>query len=178
MTITAASLTSFNSRTHAGCDVVTLRIIGLMTRFQFTHPRGVRRLDTIADWVGAVFQFTHPRGVRRTIRDFTKTLPRSFNSRTHAGCDKCNDHEAYLEEKVSIHAPTRGATFGAGEILRSIFRFNSRTHAGCDHNASSINIHATVSIHAPTRGATLLLTIVNCIFARFNSRTHAGCDLG
>ena len=78
----------FNSRTHAGCDTEGRIFSGLRGLFQFTHPRGVRHLETVrrnnrltvsihAPTRGATgilpgwrqrsrFQFTHPRGVRLT----------------------------------------------------------------------------------------------------------------
>ena len=56
-----------------------------------------------------MFQSTHPRGVRRydVANEFYFG---SFNPRTHEGCDRLTHHHIELEE-VSIHAPTRGATF-------------------------------------------------------------------
>ena len=75
-----------------------------------------------------------------------------FNPRTHAGCDVSN-LGTLRSDRVSIHAPTRGATWW--EKL--------------DYE------HGDVSIHAPTRGATLFpipIPIPQC----FNPRTHAGCD--
>ena len=56
----------FNSRTHAGCDISQYVAKYAKSRFQFTHPRGVR----------------HPIGQLRYRRNLC------FNSRTHAGCDK------------------------------------------------------------------------------------------
>ena len=84
--------------------------------------------------------------------------------------------------RVSIHAPTRGATtpplFGSIQSLS----FNPRTHEGCDAKyrndtalhcgfqsthprgvrlttLQSSSVLASVSIHAPTRGATLVLRL-------------------
>ena len=37
------ALVSFNSRTHAGCDFASQTGNNSVARFQFTHPRGVRR---------------------------------------------------------------------------------------------------------------------------------------
>ena len=55
-----------------------------------------------------------------------------FNPRTHTGCDVLGFAQ-YIRFRVSIHAPTRGAT---------------------DENGS-IEAIQDVSIHAPTRGATI-----------------------
>ena len=58
---------------------------------------------------------------------------------------------------VSIHAPTRGATYTNGQTSSRFTGFNPRTHTGCDALRSR-TWHASrpVSIHAPTRGATWL----------------------
>ena len=69
---------------------------------------------------------------------------RSFNSRTHAGCD--NSTFLYLDtfQQVSIHAPTRGADVFVSFIFFTVY----------------------VSIHAPTRGATTFFELES-VSARF-----------
>ena len=57
-------------------------------------------------------------------------------------------------QQVSIHAPTRGATASIRGRLRTIWSFNPRTHTGCDGEAVKGLFLGVVSIHAPTRGAT------------------------
>ena len=147
--------TSFNPRTHTGCDPI-LPIGGCTTNmFQSTHPHGVRLL-LIIYLVGInMFQSTHPHGVRLEV-------------------NTC----CIFHDKVSIHAPTRGATwsFVASTMISSCF--NPRTHTGCDPESVRVSLtiirfqsthpHGVrpaskaktngmwkVSIHAPTRGATL-----------------------
>ena len=120
--------------------------------FQSTHPRGVRHPVPFMVAKGSLFQSTHPRGVRL--------------------CTSCKTKKVM---QVSIHAPTRGATFN----IKNNRRLKS------------------VSIHAPTRGATLLYHILsdcirfqsthprgvrlitllcNLCLLCFNPRTHEGCD--
>ena len=77
------------------------------------------------------FQFTHPRGVRPKHIPIIYNLL-GFNSRTHAGCDTLNSFIQGDQASVSIHAPTRGATY----------KDDIKNHC------------KIVSIHAPTRGAT------------------------
>ena len=77
------------------------------------------------------FQSTHPHGVRRYLR---------------AGLQPYR--------RVSIHAPTRGATHSRLLSLSSSGCFNPRTHTGCDITSGSYIFARRVSIHAPTRGAT------------------------
>ena len=77
---------SFNPRTHTGCDDFPPNVI--------TPAR--------------LFQSTHPHGVRRCTRRVNKSSS-GFNPRTHTGCD--SDIQQYISRlRVSIHAPTRGAT--------------------------------------------------------------------
>ena len=149
-------MTNFNPRTHVGCDIFApfealfggisihaptwgatgggsagnvLRAISIHAptwgateypdnphvvtdEFQSTHPRGVRLLTNFGSrHVGFLFQSTHPRGVRPP----NPSTPPAW--------------------KISIHAPTWGATqldLGVGRVLH-------------------------ISIHAPTWGATLMI---------------------
>ena len=78
------------------------------------------------------FQFTRPRGARPQSTILPPTT-RGFNSRAHGGRDLRTISEI-LARRVSIHAPTGGATLRAGWVRTST---------------------AYVSIHAPTGGATL-----------------------
>ena len=55
----------FNPRTHVGCDTSIDVAIGDIDSFQSTHPRRVRRVNTII-----------------------KSILTSFNPRTHVGCDQ------------------------------------------------------------------------------------------
>ena len=56
-----------------------------------------------------MFQSTHPHGVRQKITSQFSTHF-SFNPRTHTGCDDIAQL-LLADGPVSIHAPTRGATF-------------------------------------------------------------------
>ena len=94
--VNTAAFTSFNSRTRVGCDCVALNQCtptyvsihapawgatnGIYDsfknfKFQFTHPRGVRRniKHIVVSQYG--FQFTHPRGVRHWV---SRALSSSF----------------------------------------------------------------------------------------------------
>ena len=99
----------FNPRTHTGCDTDEHLHGAIFDAFQSTHPHGVRRKTRLINKCGMPFQSTHPHGVR---------LYRIKRER--------------LITRVSIHAPTRGAT----DLV------------------AQIGTQKAVSIHAPTRGAT------------------------
>ena len=102
-----------------------------------------------------------------------------FNPRTHTGCDFCyflffrfiamfqstHPHRVRHEVsgyigislRVSIHAPTQGATFNSHIKEAHPKSFNPRTHTGCDLLLSTFSLTSIVSIHAPTQGATTYL---------------------
>ena len=121
----------FNPRTHTGCDALQLGIPSEVIMFQSTHPHGVRRSFARTRDGVVTFQSTHPHGVR-PLWTYPARVAFMFQS-THP-------HGVRLEfygdgsgvAFVSIHAPTRGATYNLRQMQR----------------------HFRVSIHAPTRGAT------------------------
>ncbi len=100
------------------------------SEFQSTPPRGGRLRNSVHDAQLSEFQSTPPRGGRL-------------------------DGIPYMTpaERVSIHAPARGAT--------SVER----------HSQDS-----PVSIHAPARGATRHFRIFDTSYTRFNPRPRAGGD--
>ena len=103
--------------------------------------------------------------------------------------------------RVSIHAPTRGATLLFFSILHVLSRFQSTRPRGARLSSAmqarrlkSVSIHAptrgatpimtapaggynAVSIHAPTRGATVPSYCKFQHHQGFNPRAHAGRDL-
>jgi len=122
-------LTSFNSRAHAGRDRKKLLTLVNCSPFQFTRPRGARR-----------------------PRPSSSPLRRSFNSRAHAGRDIARGL-LLAQPRVSIHAPTRGATLVISRARYEVaFQFTRPRGARLDAGLQSGRW--TVSIHAPTRGAT------------------------
>ena len=78
------------------------------SEFQSTHPHGVRLLALSSSYPLLRFQSTHPHGVRPRTFAPCRCLD-CFNPRTHTGCDNAWSKALPLR-RVSIHAPTRGAT--------------------------------------------------------------------
>ena len=79
-----------------------------------------------------MFQSTHPHGVRLSVFSLAFFTSFCFNPRTHTGCDNAWS-KALPPRRVSIHAPTRGATFIS--FHRAFLGgFNPRTHTGCDRD--------------------------------------------
>ena len=79
-----------------------------------------------------LFQSTHPRGVRLGRLILPYFLLQYFNPRTHEGCDGRSLYYPKPYLKISIHAPTRGATYLGAEQNIYTEDFNPRTHEGCD----------------------------------------------
>ena len=122
-----------------------------------------------------------------------------FNPRSHERSDK-NFMLLYWLVKISIHAPTRGATIqdlviiliplhfnprshersdpcGWCYRLRQIY-FNPRSHERSDGDVNKIDCGGSViSIHAPTRGATYDQDMYNEQAVNFNPRSHERSDI-
>ena len=127
---TTKFLLSFNPRTHTGCDIEWSSVVISVLVSIHAPTRGATAnsahallqlvVSIHAPTRGATpvrsqlpstwgFQSTHPHGVRHRLMIQHPALL-CFNPRTHTGCDGYDDgHKAGKE--VSIHAPTRGATY-------------------------------------------------------------------
>ena len=122
-----------------------------------------------------MFQSTHPLGVRLSsicyASGYTKV---SIHAPTRGATQFTSVQQSTLQ--VSIHAPTRGATCCPLSVAPSVARFNPRTHSGCDDDDCYQFVLNSVSIHAPTRGATKEWQKDKGFPRCFNPRTHSGCD--
>ena len=127
--IVTADTVCFNPRSHMGSDPAMSSSVRL-SKFQSTLPHGERLHGVIQVFRLYQFQSTLPHGERLEKSAFI-TLNGSFNPRSHMGSDVSTEKQT-LEQQVSIHAPTWGAT---------LFHLS----CGCTFH---------VSIHAPTWGAT------------------------
>ena len=144
-------MVSIHAPTRGATD--KFRIWDNRCMFQSTHPHGVRPSVFIHPFSLYMFQSTHPHGVRRSLFISRWTVTRCFNPRTHTGCDSdqlgeftdqagfnprthtgCDISSFFLlpKHKVSIHAPTRGATKHTFLFHLYPHCFNPRTHTGCD----------------------------------------------
>ncbi len=102
----------FNPRTHTGCDTFSGSLDGIWAKFQSTHPHGVRPSLPWTISIDRRFQSTHPHGVRR-LRT-VNTIHRSKFQSTHPHGVRPLMLSIDKQGIVSIHAPTRGATFNPG----------------------------------------------------------------
>ena len=127
----------FNPRPHARGD--TYGRLGIWQRTGF-NPR------------------PHARGDALKTTNNRQSL--CFNPRPHARGDKLVTN-GLKSRNVSIHAPTRGATFAAASKIFCIISFNPRPHARGDPQCGLDFQRLNVSIHAPTRGATKAVKVTN-----------------
>ena len=154
---TALEPPHFNHAPVRGAIGAIQYVAGYVTKFQSTHPRGVRRAPgaflrpspnlfqsthprgvrppkvTGKGQIYFVFQSTHPRGVRPAHFRALRTMPR-FNPRTRVGCDVIQRTGAVFHALVSIHAPAWGATCCSCCPGQLVCCFNPRTRVGCDHS--------------------------------------------
>ena len=120
--------------------------------FQSTLPQGERHIPQGILRRTVLFQSTLPQGERQQQDTFVKRQD-YFNPRSHKGSDivySSNGGSAY----ISIHAPTRGATYARRSVSYGDIYFNPRSHKGSDPMSLCACLLKTISIHAPTRGAT------------------------
>jgi len=121
----------FNPRSHAGSDSVCSNIKIVKELFQSTLPRGERLRFSPA--TSPSVPCFNPRS--HAGSDLSVCIHRCrlscFNPRSHAGSDNHHSHPKH-QQRVSIHAPTRGAT-GDRVFHEDKDRcFNPRSHAGSD----------------------------------------------
>ena len=122
----------FNPRTRVGCDGIGVSKRTIISVFQSTHPRGVRRWPFGYVDIGAGVSIHAP--AWGATRDWRRRYSRflGFNPRTRVGCDTLRGHGiAAMRSFQSTHPR------GVRHVTRSRYRR-----------------HALVSIHAPAWGAT------------------------
>ena len=166
-------------------------------RFQSTHPHGVRPPNADVKPRFLVFQSTHPHGVRHNLQgiyDVTENVSihaptwgatcvtilshhrlRSFNPRTHMGCDSSWRTESCGWTFQSTHP--HGVRHREGRYHRlGEIGFNPRTHMGCDSDLLKLITakYAFQSTHP--HGVRHNVSISNIRIKSFNPRTHMGCD--
>ena len=148
------------------------------SRFQSTHPRGVRRarhfhfgpgglVSIHAPAWGATrwavrrtgwntrFQSTHPRGVRLAeFKSFCATCM-AFQSTHPRGVRQGNERAAKARALLFQSTHPRGVRHAQAHAQPCAGQsFNPRTRVGCDRRPTASRASSTVSIHAPAWGAT------------------------
>ena len=164
--------------------------------FQSTRPRGARldwrapNVDSIevsihAPTGGATslfpsqtlqqwFQSTRPRGARPgCLRHSDCCL--CFNPRAHGGRD-CRTIQRTCRCRVSIHAPTGGATWRRLKALKWLSRFQSTRPRGARQHFGTILTVGNEFQSTRPRGARLTSSLQGARLLGFNPRAHGGRD--
>ena len=140
----AALRPDFNPRSHERSDNINFHFVYVIYISIHAPTRGATKQKAHCHGA-ALFQSTLPREERRSFR-LNYFRQRYFNPRSHERSDLCAGLSLYLCTRISIHAPTRGATVTRCELLQIYY----------------------ISIHAPTRGATVVTDILSSC-SRFQS---------
>ena len=122
----------FNPRAHAGrdCGIVSRQASGW--RFQSTRPRGARLHARCGHW-DCSRRFNPRAHAGRDVSVWETILPSvSFQSTRPRGARQASTDPAVIRLRVSIHAPTRGATITQDHRRAGCTSFNPRAHAGRD----------------------------------------------
>ena len=123
-----------------------------------------------------LFQSTLPQGERRKAGSPHGIYTGYFNPRSHKGSDMLQDMQHGVMYRISIHAPTRGAT-PTSEKRRSRRNFNPRSHKGSDslsHASYSSYRYFNPRSHKGSDAPALQATYRP---AYFNPRSHKGSDI-
>ena len=121
----------FNSRTHEGCDMPVPAVSLAPSKFQFTHPRGVRRKTPLLLSIGITSFNSRTHEGCDCSRTTGKRDRRSFNSRTHEGCDLPPTCSRSGRRRFNSRTH-EGCDMSTTGRRTTALGFNSRTHEGCD----------------------------------------------
>ena len=147
-------MSRFQSTHPRGVRLITIACLKLSIRFQSTHPRGVRPPFPAHLRRSCLFQSTHPRGVRPAESGKRFLAKKHFNPRTHVGCDICRQNTSCQWSHFNPRTHV-GCDIALLKIVRMLRNFNPRTHVGCDvAPVLPVGRGVHISIHAPTWGAT------------------------
>ena len=153
VTLSSHSLTSFNPRTHMGCDLWVSANSLQRLKFQSTHPHGVRPRN-ISRYQKSRVSIHAPTWGATLIDRLQFDVLWCFNPRTHMGCDgACKRTQG---KALCFNPRTHmGCDLRHSKTSKPFRSFNPRTHMGCDYlDLETYNKRIDVSIHAPTWGAT------------------------
>ena len=100
-------------------------------KFQPTLPRGERRYKTVTFYLAS--DDFNPRSHEGSdpVSPLGQQCFTYFNPRSHEGSDTIYRHQS-CTDKISTHAPTRGATMEKPKYSAHSVDFNPRSHEGSD----------------------------------------------
>ena len=121
--------------------------------FQSTLPREERPKQPEYGQTANLFQSTLPRE-ERLFPALLRSASVYFNPRSHERSDSLR-LELITMLRISIHAPTRGATGSLNiQSLNASISIHAPTR-GATNTRTVVIVVLDISIHAPTRGATI-----------------------
>ena len=146
---------------HAPTRGATCSRAGIYRRGCF-NPRAHAGRD--CEWMpsAAVAPCFNPRAHagRDSSNEAKRNGTASFNPRAHAGRDVSVSSVGYHDIIVSIHAPTRGATWWRFRPLAAPACFNPRAHAGRDVFREHVELAQLLFQSTRPRGARLTSSVV------------------
>ena len=121
----------FNPRSHERSDVNQLVLDKLDELISIHAPtRGATKILQYRIAV-LLFQSTLPREERLKVTVLYHSQ-KDFNPRSHERSDRYKEYEKFFDNKISIHAPTRGATNRLVKNCKLTIYFNPRSHERSD----------------------------------------------
>jgi len=152
-------LQDFNPRTHGGCDGSATGSGKPQTKFQSTHPRGVR-LPAFAGFAVAVDFNPRTHGGCDVVECHSDNSVSNFNPRTHGGCDLSDDN-IIVSGNVFQSTHPRGVRQAPKHSSDNVFKFQSTHPRGVRPVCvDSFRYRIFISIHAPTGGATVYIYLI------------------
>ena len=173
--ISLKGMSSFNPRTHSGCDWLKGQYVWVRVSF---NPRTHSGCDWQLWAISAPHTSFNPRTHSGCDIPYSsrKRSQRCFNPRTHSGCDGYAKDRQVVEKSFNPRTHS-GCDYVVPDDVHDWISFNPRTHSGCDKSTSYLKyiykvfqsthplgvrrlgvgdriLFSIVSIHAPTRGAT------------------------
>ena len=138
-----------------------LLIIKIILKFNTFNPRSYKRSDNIFIQNICFYFSFNPRSYKRSDGANTKAQAETLNFQSTLLQEERQQtsHAYFTKPNLSIHAPTRGATFTVKFMLYIFSPFNPRSYKRSDSAYHTKNTIAFLSIHAPTRGATTILQV-------------------
>ena len=123
-------LSSFNPRTHKGCDLFMPTPLRSNACFNPRTHKGCDQACGLFTSSASVSIHAPTKGATKQLRIYE--LPTTFQSTHPQRVRRCLHFVLFYIVSVSIHAPTKGATRRARVPGTWNARFNPRTHKGCD----------------------------------------------
>ena len=123
----------FNPRSHEGSDPRTYNLRYSLQNFNPRSHEGSDLSITISCPTFATFQSTLPRRERPTFPNSTRALIR-FQSTLPRRERRSRTFWIGRDQRISIHAPTKGATQFDEQKRQDARYFNPRSHEGSDEN--------------------------------------------